>query len=150
MEKVLLITQRLSEARPAEHAALIAALSAAAEWCDNPAHVPELAQLLGGASYLNLPARALMPALTGEFECGHRRVEHARDFLVFHRHGANVPSADKALALQTELSAAGLLPAGVDPQLPRHLFREDIYRSALNLEPPRDTISSIDLRGVAR
>jgi ABC-type nitrate/sulfonate/bicarbonate transport system substrate-binding protein len=65
MEKVLLITQRLAEARSAEHAALIAALSAAAEWCDDPAHAKELAQLLGSAPYLNLPARAITPALTG-------------------------------------------------------------------------------------
>jgi ABC-type nitrate/sulfonate/bicarbonate transport system substrate-binding protein len=150
VEKVLMVTERLAETRPAEHRALIAALVAAAEWCDNPAHTEELAELLGASGNLNLPARAIGPALTGEFDCGHARIERVTDFLVFHRHGANVPSVEKAEALQKELSAAGLLPADVDPQLPRRLFREDLFRNALNPDQQHETISSSDLRGVVR
>jgi ABC-type nitrate/sulfonate/bicarbonate transport system substrate-binding protein len=142
IEKVLMVSERLAETRAAEHGALIAALSAAAAWCDDPANLGELAELLAGASYLNLPARAILPALTGEFDCGHGRIERIPDFLIYHRNGANVPSVEKAIALQDELSAAGLLPEAVDLELPGRLFREDLYRSALNLEPQHEAIST--------
>jgi ABC-type nitrate/sulfonate/bicarbonate transport system substrate-binding protein len=142
VEKVLMMTERVSEERAGEHAALIAALSAAAEWCDQPENNEELARLLGAAEFLNLPARAISPALTGHFDCGHGRVETVADFLMFHRRDTNVPSAEKAALLQRELVAAELLPAGVDPTLPGRLFREDLYRSALNSKSTHEIISS--------
>jgi len=128
---------------------LIAALSDAARWCDEPANAADLAELLGAASHLNLPARAILPGLTGEFDCGHGRIERIPDFLVCHRHGANVPSVEKAIALQHELSSAGLLPEDVDSELPRRLFREDLYHNALKLEPQHETTATSDLRGSA-
>ena len=88
--------------------------------------------MLGAAEFLNLPARAITPALSGRFDCGHERLEHVPDFLIFHRHNANVPSLDKAIALQGQLTKAGLLPADVDPELPSQVFREDLYANALN------------------
>ena len=149
IEKVLMVTDRFATARAAEHAALIASLAEAAEWCDEPAHREELAHLLGAAGYLNLPARVLTPALLGRFDGGHGRVASVPDFVVFHRGGANVPAAEKAAALQRELISAGVLPAGLDPQLPRRLFREDVYRDALNHHLLHEPVSSSDLRGVA-
>jgi ABC-type nitrate/sulfonate/bicarbonate transport system substrate-binding protein len=148
VEKVLMVTEGLAESRASEHTALIAALSMAAEWCDDPANSDELAQMLGAAEFLNLPARAITPALVGRFDCGHDRVEHVPDFLVFHRNDANVPSADKAVALQRELAEAGLLPANVDPELPRRLFREDLYRNALNSNQHHEPVSHPPVSGV--
>lgn len=148
IEKVLMVTERFANARPAEHAALVAALTGAAAWCDEPEHRDEVAELLGAAAYLNLPKRVLTPGLLGRFDCGHGRVEHEPDFVVFHRGDANLPTAAKALSLQHELVAAGLLPRGVDPQLPRRLFREDLHRDALNLHHTHETVTSSDLRGV--
>lgn len=142
VEKVLMVTEQLALTRAAEHSALIAALSAAAEWCDDPAHHEELAEMLGAAEYLNLPARVITPALTGVFDCGHGRVERVPDFLIFHRNGANVPTLQKAVALQQELIAAALLPADVDPQLPQRLFREDLYRTALNSHQQHEIVTS--------
>lgn len=132
VEKVLMVTERLAETRASEHHALIAALSVAAEWCDESGNHDELARMLGAAEFLNLPARAITPALSGRFDCGHGRLENVPDFLIFHRHDANVPSLDKAIALQRQLTEAGLLPADIDPDLPRQLFREDLYTNALN------------------
>jgi ABC-type nitrate/sulfonate/bicarbonate transport system substrate-binding protein len=142
VEKVLMVTERLAQTRSSEHAALVAALSAAAEWCDDPTHATELAETLGGAAYLNLPARVITPALVGEFDCGHGRVERVPDFMVFHRDGANVPAAHKAVALQEELSAAGFLPARIDPQLPALLFREDLYHHATPASSTHEILST--------
>ncbi len=149
VEKVLMVTERFARTRAAEHAALIAALAAAAGWCDVPEHREELAEILGAAPYLNLPKRVLTPALLGRFDAGHGRVEPVPDFVVFHRGDANVPAAEKAAVLQHELVAAGLLPRGVDPHLPRRLFREDLHRDVLNTHHLREPALHPDLRGVS-
>ncbi|HYP15656.1 MAG TPA: CmpA/NrtA family ABC transporter substrate-binding protein [Opitutus sp.] len=148
VEKVLMVTEDFAAKRTGEHAALVGALAEAAEWCDVPENRDELARLLGAAQFLNLPARVIAPALLGRFDCGHGRVEQVPDFLTFHRNEANVPTPGKGAALQSELVSAGLLPADVDPELPRRLFREDLYRDALNLHHTHETISLPDFRGV--
>jgi ABC-type nitrate/sulfonate/bicarbonate transport system substrate-binding protein len=129
-DKVLLVTESFAARRPAEHAALIAALAEACAWCDQPENRDELAGQLAGA-VPSLAAELLRPSLAGRFDCGHGRIEAIPDFHVFHRGEANVPAAARAEELQAELQAAGLLrPAELDPGLPAQLFREDLFRSA--------------------
>jgi len=149
IEKVLMVTERFAMGRRAEHAALVGALAEAAAWCDEPENREPLAALLGSAPFLNLPTRVITPALLGRFDCGQGRVEVVPDFVVFHRDQANVPEAAKASALQHELIAAGILPAYTNPQLPRRLFRDDLYRDALISHHTNETVSLPDLRGVA-
>jgi ABC-type nitrate/sulfonate/bicarbonate transport system substrate-binding protein len=150
VEKVLMVTKRFAETRGAEHGALIAALSEAAAWCDEPQHRERLADFLAEARYLNLPARAISPALLGRFDGGHGRVETVPDFIVFHRGDTGVPTAAKAGVLQDALCAAGLLsPALIaDPELPRRLFREDLHRDALLQHRLHETNQSTDPRGL--
>jgi len=149
VEKVLMVTARFAEQRAAEHRALVAALLEACAWCDEPQNRERLAELLASAAYLNLPARVIAPTLLGQFDCGHGRIETVPDFHVFHRGDANVPTPDKAIALQRDLGAAGLLDpaAAADPKLPRRLFREDLHRAALHQH--HEITSTSDLRGVA-
>jgi ABC-type nitrate/sulfonate/bicarbonate transport system substrate-binding protein len=151
-EKVLMVTARFAAARASDHAALIAALVEACAWCDEPQHRERLAELLADARYLNLPARVITPALFGKFDCGHGRAESIPDFHVFHRGDANVPTRARATALQDALCAAGLLsPALIaDPDLPRRLFREDLYRDALHQHRLHEINPTTDQRGIAR
>lgn len=135
-EKVLMVRTAFAQERAAEHAALIAALASAAAWCDDPAHRPQLAEMLASPVYLNLPAKVIAPALLGRFACGHERAESVPDFLVFSRGDASAPTPERAAALQSELVAAGLVPRALaTPALPRRLFRDDLYREAtVNLD----------------
>lgn len=143
MEKVLMVTERFAAARPAEHAALIAALVEACAWCDEPANREPLARLLACAGYINQSAHIISPALTGNFDCGHDRIERTPDFHVFHVDQANLPSITKANALQQELISAGFLPAGaVTDLLPHRLFREDIFNHAIRTNAPHELVSS--------
>lgn len=144
VEKILLVTRRFAEARAPEHARLVRALSEAALWCDEPQNRERLAELLATAPYLNLPARVIAPALLGQFDCGHGRVEAVPDFHVFHRGKAGVPAVEKARELQRALGAAGLLPpaAAKDPELPRRLFREDLHREILTANQHLHEIAS--------
>ncbi|MBI2497760.1 MAG: ABC transporter substrate-binding protein [Opitutae bacterium] len=141
VEKVLLVRAVFAHRRAAEHRALIAALAAAAAWCDEPAHRLQLANMLAAPVYLNLPAEVIAPALLGRFACGHGRVESVPDFHVFSRGDASAPAPAHAATLQAELVAAGLVPRSLaHPGLPRRLFREDLYREAIaNLDSHEPT-----------
>lgn len=131
VEKVLMVRESFATERADEHTRLIAALHDACVWCDDPANRTALAELLSRRDALNVPLAALLPALTGQFDAGQGRFETTPDFLVF-AHGANAPTLARAQALQAELVAAGLLPAGAaSAALPTQIFREDLHHQAL-------------------
>lgn len=144
VEKILMVTQRFAETRAAEHTALISALVSAAAWCDEPQNREPLAEMLAEARYLNLPARIIAPALLGRFDRGDGHIESVPDFHVFHRGDASAPTAAKAAALQRQLAAAHLLTAAAaaDSDLPRRLFREDLFRAALHQHRSHETTVS--------
>lgn len=129
VEKVLMT--KCAFARRDEHQSLLAAVSAAAAWCDDLRHRADLAGMISASPYLNLPARVILPALLGRIDCGHGRRETVPDFVVFSRGDANAPTAARAESLQSELVAAGLVPAASATRpLARQLFREDLFRHA--------------------
>jgi ABC-type nitrate/sulfonate/bicarbonate transport system substrate-binding protein len=131
-EKVLMVTERFAGRRPSEHAALVRALTQACAWCDERRNREPLAEMLSGAAYINQSKRIILPALTGAFDRGHGIVEDVPDFHVFSEHDANVPTVEKALALQKDLVRYGLIARqDVNPQLAQRLFREDLYRNAV-------------------
>ncbi len=131
IEKVLMVRRDFAEQRADAHLALLAALDEAAAWCDEPQNRSGLANLLAQPACLNQPLEFVAPALEGAFATGLGR-ESVPDFLIYHCGGANVPTVERARALQAELVAAGLVPAEVAPaDLPARLFREDLYRAAL-------------------
>lgn len=143
VEKVLMVTERFAQEREAEHLALIAALTEACAWCDDPNNREMVAQLLGTSTYINQSTHVISPTLSGNFDCGHGRVVNVPDFHVFHRHGANIPTAHKAEALQRDLVSAGLLKsAQAEPTLSAQLFREDIFQAANRLTLPHNELVS--------
>jgi ABC-type nitrate/sulfonate/bicarbonate transport system substrate-binding protein len=151
-EKVLMVTHRFATTRPLQHASLVRALVEAAMWCDEPQNREPLAQLLSAPRYLNLSPAVVARSLTGRFDSGHGQVESIPDFHVFHRDGANVPTTEKARALQQALGAAHLLSpehAG-DPDLPRRLFREDLHREFLNTHPSHEILITSGPGGLDR
>ncbi|WP_438483230.1 CmpA/NrtA family ABC transporter substrate-binding protein [Oleiharenicola lentus] len=131
VEKVLMVRASFAHTHPTEHAGLIAAITDSAAWCDEPTHRSQLADMLASPLYLNLSAKLIAPALLGRFSSNRSRVEDVPDFHVFSRGDASAPTLARATALQAELVASGLLPRSLAaPNLPRRLFREDLYREA--------------------
>ncbi len=132
VEKVLMVRTGFAQRHAEDHRKLISALIASARWCDEPQNRAELAQILSAPAYLHLPAKAIAPALLGRFSPRRDQVESVPDFLVFSRGDANAPTTARATTLQAELVAAGLVPrTQLSTNLPRSLFREDLYRQAL-------------------
>jgi ABC-type nitrate/sulfonate/bicarbonate transport system substrate-binding protein len=143
VEKVLIVRERFAQERAAEHFALVAALNEACAWCDVPAHREDLAHHLAGGSFINQSKHIVAPTLLGQFDCGHGQVVQLPDFHVFHRGQANVPTEHKAQVLQKNLVDAGLLTARqIAPDLPKRLFREDIYSTAISQLLPHELIST--------
>ena len=137
VEKVLMVRADFVAQRSAEHSTLIAALAQAAAWCDEPRHRNQLAEMLASPLYLNVPTKVIAPALVGRFSCGHDQVESIADFHVFSSGDASAPTEGRAASVQSDLVAADLIPRALaTPDLPRRLFREDIYHEAIaHLDP---------------
>lgn len=137
VEKVVMLRDAFADRHPEPVALLVAALAEAAAWCDQPGHRADVARVLAAPRYLNLPAAVIEPALFGRFSPRAGTTESVPDFIVFSRGDASAPTVARAASLQHELVAAGLVPpSALRPDLPRRLFREDLYRQATaNLDP---------------
>jgi ABC-type nitrate/sulfonate/bicarbonate transport system substrate-binding protein len=150
VEKVLMVRSVFAEQQPAEHRKLLLALEEACAWCDDFTHRADLCELLSDRAYLNVPAPALTASLVGPFDLGNGVTNTIPDFHVFHRGRANLPDPYKAENLQAGLCSAGLIPAeAANPNLPRQLFRDDLYRSLVSSPTQHANAESSDLSGVA-
>lgn len=145
--KVLMVTRAFARDQAAGHAGLIRALTEAAAWCDEPHHREGLAEMLAADRYLKLPVATILPSLVGRFDAGYGRVENVPDFHVFHRGEAGRPTLEQAEALHAALGAAGIIPANVDPRLPRRVFSPDIHRAALAQDAPSPEALPLSGRG---
>lgn len=140
VEKVLMVRTEFAAQRAAEHAALVAGLHAAAEWCDRRANRGALARMLAERRFLNVDESVLRPALLGGFDTGAGEKLPADDFLIFSAGDAGAPTLARGRSVQRDLAAAGLLPPTLDERLPAKLFREDLHRNALKLLTTHATV----------
>ncbi len=133
-EKVLGVAESWAVYNPQALAALLRALHAAAQWCDNPANHDEAAALLARREYLGLPAELIRRALTGLLTLGRngqhlcagvlRALRPPRDVSPASTHGLLALCADGAVG------ACASHPENAE--LARNSFRPDLYRTALS------------------
>lgn len=133
IEKVLCVPEIWAAANAEVLAALIRALDRAAAWAEQPENRSQLAALLAGPAYLDLPQAVIARALAGELMVGigdSPRV--VNDFLVLHRERANDPSVSQALWIYAQMIRWGQVDRRPnDEAIVRSVFRPDIYRAAL-------------------
>ncbi|PVB59973.1 CmpA/NrtA family ABC transporter substrate-binding protein [Labrenzia sp. 011] len=138
-EKVLGVTRKWAEANPETLAALLRALSRAADWCAETGNGEELAALLSRSDLLACPADICLPALTGRIRLGRNTVKQIPDFLSFSggARAAPMPSHGKWFYDQmvrwgqVERSAAAAAATA-------RIFSPDLYLDALGLEKLSD------------
>jgi len=82
-EKVLGVTEKWAMSNPETLAALMRALSAAADWCADPGSKTELAELLARPDLLACPAEICLAALSGHIRLGPTTTTSVPDFLTF-------------------------------------------------------------------
>jgi ABC-type nitrate/sulfonate/bicarbonate transport system substrate-binding protein len=134
-EKVLLVRRRFAEERSAEHLALIAALIEACAYCDEPDNADHVIRTLALRKYLNTSPLSLGDSLRRSFDFGHGRVEAAAEFQIFHRHGANVPSQEKAAWVMQHMLRTGQVSDSSKFQSPvvRRIFLPEVFCQAEQL-----------------
>ncbi len=136
-EKILLVREEFVEKRAEEHLALVAALLEACHWCDQPENLNELVSLLSRPGYLHLPAKVLLPSLSGRYDYGNGRRETIADFFSFSRHNANEPTPGQVQWIAGQLADNGFASVPEpSPHLCRRVFRRDLFHQARNLLPP--------------
>jgi ABC-type nitrate/sulfonate/bicarbonate transport system substrate-binding protein len=146
-EKVLMVRSDFAGRRAAEHLALVAALRAACEFCDQPENHAEIAAILARPEYVGAPAEILQRSLSGELDCGHGVTRRVENFLNFYRDDTNEPSADKAAWTLQLIRASGLCPepAKLNFAFGRKIFRADLFEQAMSqrVAPPETRVEKI-------
>jgi ABC-type nitrate/sulfonate/bicarbonate transport system substrate-binding protein len=95
-EKVLGVRVSWHRKNPGEHAALLRAVQAGADWLADPANVEQAALLISSKRYVNTPAGSIRAVLRGELHAGGGRVLRPENFLRFSGNGANFPDPNHA------------------------------------------------------
>lgn len=130
-EKVLGVRADWAETHSGTLARLLRALYRAAVWCGEPENHEELAVILSGAAFLDLPASLILGALDGRLETGNG-IHRFPDFFLPVQKGANFPWQSHALWFYSQMVRWGQLShSEANAERARVSFRPDIYRAAL-------------------
>ena len=141
-EKVLGVTRDWADRHPATHRALLRAIVGAARWCDDPGNRVELASLIAGPRYVDLPEDVVAQSLTGRLTYSQTQSpQPAPDFHVFHRYAANFPWTSHARWFLEQMVRAGQLEPPTDPAaVAEAVSLTDVYRQvAADLDLPAPT-----------
>ena len=95
-EKVLLVRRDFAEQRREEHERLIAALIEACAFCDQPENRSQLCELLALPQYVNVPVECLESSLVEPGSSPDSPIQALHGSNIFHRNGANDPTAARA------------------------------------------------------
>lgn len=140
-EKILMVRKVFAEERADEHERLIAALLEACFLCDQPENRSVLCELLAQPQFVNAPIECLEPDLVGPFGPEGSHIHSLHGLNIFHRCGANEPTAAKAAWLTGRLFE--FLRWRTRPPAFNRVFRSDIFRRAQRLLP-EDLRSSLE------
>jgi ABC-type nitrate/sulfonate/bicarbonate transport system substrate-binding protein len=130
-EKVLGMRADFLERHPDAVAALVCAVTSAADWAADAANRPELARLLSQPRYVGAPASLLLAALQGELAMEPGGAALRREgFLILNR-DATRPRGEDAAMLLERMQRCGQLPAGSAVRSgAAGSFRVDVYAAA--------------------
>ncbi|MGH1451616.1 MAG: ABC transporter substrate-binding protein [Paracoccaceae bacterium] len=131
-EKVLATRTDWAAQEPALLGRLIRAVWRAGRWLSDPASSTLAAEMLGRQSYLDLPSDVLDRALSGRLVISDQGGErHIPGFIEFHRGAANFPWRSQAEWIATQLAARTGMDRGAATRAAYHVFRSDLYRTAM-------------------
>jgi NitT/TauT family transport system ATP-binding protein len=132
-EKVLGCRAEWAEQHLHELAALLRALTRAAEWCDDPDNHAVLAKVLSEPRYIGVSADILQRTLAGTIRLSPESgLTHIPDYLLFARHSANFPWKSHALWFYSQMVRwKQIEPSPERAEIARNTYRPDVYRDAV-------------------
>jgi nitrate/nitrite transport system ATP-binding protein len=151
-EKVLGVREDWQQQNPAAMLALVKALLEACEFCDEPRHRVEVAEILSSSNYLGVPLVALTPSLTGPY------IRSTTDpgqvlprFHQFHLDNSNCPRRVEGLWILSQLARWNITPFPKNwIEVLERVRRVDIFLEAsrqlgqVGIEPDRDAFQLFD------
>jgi len=150
-EKAFSLRKDWVEANPKAAKALLMAVLEAQQWCDDPANTEEMANIIGGRQYLNVPPADILGRLQGKVDFGDGRTIDDPDLAMkFWRDNASYPYKSHDLWFLTEDIRWGYLPPSTDTaKVIEEVNREDLWKEAATaIGVPADQIPASSSRGV--
>lgn len=140
-DKVLGVAAEWAARHPNTLRALVAAITEASMWLDDPVNRGEAARLVAGRAYVNAPEEIVAASLTGRVRvAAEDEPVSIPDFHVFHRGAANFPWVSHAEWALTQMRRWGQLGASVNVRATAAaVYRPDIFRdvaAALSIACP--------------
>ncbi|WP_373479188.1 CmpA/NrtA family ABC transporter substrate-binding protein [Geminocystis sp.] len=137
-EEYLAIRADWVDKNPKATKAVLKAVMEAQQWCDTQSNRAELAQILSGANYFNVPATVLKPALMGKYKMGDGQPDiddykMAVQYWKTDKGSVSYPYKSLDLWFLTESVRWGFLPASyldTAKALIDKVNREDIWKEA--------------------
>jgi nitrate/nitrite transport system ATP-binding protein len=151
-EKVLGVREDWQQQNPAAVLALVKALLEACEFCDEPRHRLEVAEILSSSKYLGVPLVALTPSLTGPYiRSAHDPGQILPRFHQFHLDNSNCPRRVEGLWILSQLARWNITPFPKNwIEVLERVRRVDIFLEAsrqlgqVGIEPDRDAFQLFD------
>ena len=138
---------------PKAAVAMTAAVIEAQRWCDNPANIAKLAEIVGGRDWFKVPVTDIQDRLAGNFNMGDGRVFKNAPFKMrFFAQNASFPYKSHELWFLTENQRWGKLPMTLNKMgLIGKVNRSDIWRkAAATAKVPAGLIPKGESRGVEK
>jgi nitrate/nitrite transport system ATP-binding protein len=151
-EKVLGVREDWQQQNPNSMLALVKALLEACEYCDEPRHRWEVAEVLSKSEYLGVPIMAITPSLTGPYiRSGTDRGQVLPRFHQFHLDNSNCPRRVEGLWILSQLARWNITPFPKNwIEVLERVRRVDIFLEAsrqlgqVGIEPDRDSFQLFD------
>jgi nitrate/nitrite transport system substrate-binding protein len=150
-EKAFALRADWVDKNPKAAKALTMAVLEAQQWCNDPANVKEMCEIIAGREWLKIDPADILGRMQGNIDFGDgRKIENSPLAMKFWRDNASYPYKSHDTWFVTEDIRWGYIPADTDIKaLVDKVNREDIWREAATaLNVPADQIPTSTSRGV--
>lgn len=133
-DKVLGMTKEWAYNHPNTHKALIKSLVEAAQWADDVTNREQVAELLAGERFIDIPIDVIRPSLTGHYPYSSESAAvEAPDFHLFYRYAATFPWYSHMAWYISQMMRWHDMPATMDVKsIIKDIYWVDFYRQVFD------------------